>query len=115
MAWPCHSFVDGLSEKCINVYFKKKKKRKRHLINNDCLTILVPYTMLAYLMLFAALFNAVCLYDAFSCHCAIMLCLGLFQILYCIMHISFSLLVFLIIYALRLLFLIDRAMCSLEK
>ena len=26
MAWPCHSFVDGLSKKCINVYVKIKKK-----------------------------------------------------------------------------------------
>ena len=23
MVWPCHSFVDGLSLKCINVYLKK--------------------------------------------------------------------------------------------
>ena len=23
MVRPCHSFVDGLSKKCINVYFKK--------------------------------------------------------------------------------------------
>ena len=58
MAWPCHSFVDGLSYKCINVYNKVK------LINHDCRPILVLlYIMLAYLMLFAA--NVVCLYDAF--------------------------------------------------
>ena len=23
ISWPCHSFVDGLSKKCFNVYFKK--------------------------------------------------------------------------------------------
>ena len=54
MAWPCCSFVDGLSKKCINVYKKFK------LINHDCLPILMLlyimlYIMLAYLMLFAAL------------------------------------------------------------
>ena len=35
------------------------------LINHDCLHILMLYIMLAYLMLFAALSNAVCLYNAF--------------------------------------------------
>ena len=65
MVWPCHSFVDGLSQKCINMYIKKVK-----LINQDCLSILMLlyimlYTMLAYLMLLAALSNAVCLYNAF--------------------------------------------------
>ena len=64
MAWPCHSIVDGLSKKCINVYIKKVK-----LINQDCLPILMLlyimlYIMLAYLMLFAALSNAVCLHNA---------------------------------------------------
>ena len=63
MAWPCHCFVDGLSKKCINVYKKVK------LINHDCLPILkllhiMLYIMLAYLMLFAALSNAVCLNNA---------------------------------------------------
>ena len=66
MAWPCHSFVNRLSYKCINVYLKLKFK----LINHDCLPILMLlyvmlYIMLAYLMLFAALCNAVCLYNAF--------------------------------------------------
>ena len=70
MAWPCHSFVDGLSEKCINVY-KKYIYIKDKLINHDCLTILMllyimlGYKILAYLMLFAALSNAVCLHNAF--------------------------------------------------
>ena len=62
MVRPCHSFVDGLSKKCVNVYFKS-------LINHDCLPILMLlyimlYIVLAYLMLFAALTNAVCLYNA---------------------------------------------------
>ena len=60
MACPCHSFVDGLSLKCINVCKKVK------LINHDYLPILMLlYIMLAYLMLFAALSNVVCLYNAF--------------------------------------------------
>ena len=54
MAWPCHSLVDGLSNKCINVYVKKVT-----LINHDCLPIsmllhVMLYILLAYLMLFAA-------------------------------------------------------------
>ena len=60
MVWPCHSLVDGLFYKCINVYIKVK------LINHDCQPILMLLNiMLAYLMLFAALSNAVCLYNAF--------------------------------------------------
>ena len=60
MVWPCLSFVDGHSYKCIDVHKKVK------LINHDCLTILMLwYVMLAYLMLFAALSNAVCLCNAF--------------------------------------------------
>ena len=43
-----------------------KKDKKDKLINHDCLSILVLlYIMLAYLMLFAALSNAVCLYNVF--------------------------------------------------
>ena len=48
--------------------------KKVKLINHDCLPILMLlyimlYIVLAYLMLFAALSNAVCLYDAsFFCH-----------------------------------------------
>ena len=37
---------------------------KVKLINHDCLPILMVYVVLAYLMLFAALSNAVCLYNA---------------------------------------------------
>ena len=64
MAWPCHSFVGGLSKNAL-MCIKKVK-----LINHDCLPILMLlhtmlYIMLAYLMLFAALSNAVCLYNAF--------------------------------------------------
>ena len=63
MIWPCHSIDDGLSKKCINVH------KKVTLINHDCVPIsmllyIMPYIMLAYLMLFAALSSAVCLYDA---------------------------------------------------
>ena len=40
--------------------------KKYKLINHDCLPILMLlYIMLAYLMLFVALSNAVCLYNAF--------------------------------------------------
>ena len=40
--------------------------KKVILINHDCLPILMLlYIMLAYLMLFAALSNAVCLHDTF--------------------------------------------------
>ena len=67
MVWPCHNFVDGLSQKCINVYTKVK------LIRHDCLHILVLLNkMIAYLMLFAASSNAVCLHSAsfcFLCYC----------------------------------------------
>ena len=47
-----------------------KKRKKSKLINHDCPPILMflyimLYIMLAYLMLFAALSNAVCLYNAF--------------------------------------------------
>ena len=49
-------------KKCINVYIKKIIK----LINNDCLPIfMLLYIMPAYLMLFTALFNVVCLHNAF--------------------------------------------------
>ena len=51
------------------MYFKKVK-----LINHDCLPILMLlyimlYIVLAYLMLFAALTNAVCLNNACCCCC----------------------------------------------
>ena len=40
--------------------------KKFTLINHDCLPILMLlYIMLAYLMLFAALSNSVCLYNAY--------------------------------------------------
>ena len=63
------------------------KTKKVRLINHDCLPILMLshimlYIVLAYLMLFAALSNAVCLHNAFSfsffanAFC-FMLCLGL--------------------------------------
>ena len=69
MAWPCYSFVDCLSKKCINVHIINK-------INHDCLPILMLlyimlYIMLAYLMLYAALSNAIRLYNAFLLFIAI--------------------------------------------
>ena len=47
--------------------------KKVKLINYDCLPILMLlyimlYVMLAYLMLLAALSNAVCLHNVFFCH-----------------------------------------------
>ena len=42
-----------------------KKGKKYILINHDCLPIIMLYVMLSYLMLFAALSNAVCLHNAF--------------------------------------------------
>ena len=43
--------------------------KKIKLINHDCLPIFMLYIVLAYSMLFAALTNAVGLYDASSfCH-----------------------------------------------
>ena len=48
------------------------------LINHDCLPILMPlHIMLAYLMLFAALCNTVCLYNVFFldfCKCSLLSC-----------------------------------------
>ena len=41
--------------------------QKVKLINHDCLPILMLYIMLVYLMLLAALSNAVCLYNALFC------------------------------------------------
>ena len=76
--------------------FKKVK-----LINNDSLPILMLYIVLAYLMLFAALTNAVCLNNAsffvidlrkcflFSCFVFVY-----FIFLICIMHSAFNLFVF---------------------
>ena len=65
MAWPCYCFVDGLSKKCINVYFKKVK-----LINHGYMFILMllyiflyimlAYVMLLYLMLFVCIMLIFC-------------------------------------------------------
>ena len=62
--WPCHSFVGGLSLKCINVY------KKVNLINHNCLPILLLLKiMLACLVLITAISNAICLYNAsFFCY-----------------------------------------------
>ena len=59
-------------------------KKKVKLLDHDCLPISMLYIMLAYLMLFAALSNAVCLYNAFF---AIDLCkfflVSCFVLVYC--------------------------------
>ena len=57
----------------------KRKEKKVKLISNDSLPILMLlYIILAYLMLFAALSNAVCLHNAFFaidfCQCALFSC-----------------------------------------
>ena len=53
-----------------NAFMCIKKERKKKKIIHDCQPILMLldimlYVMLAYLMLFATLSNAVCLYNAF--------------------------------------------------
>ena len=82
--------------------------KKFKLINNDCLPIfLLLHIMLVYLMLFAALSNAVYLYKAYFfaidfCKCFLFSCfvlvyghiVCLFNVLVCIMHSAFNLLVF---------------------
>ena len=84
--------------------------------------------MLAYLMLFTALTNAVCLNNAsFFCHSFVqmlfifMLCLCLFHFFICIMHSAFNLFVFpnymfpsLLYFFLNNIFY-ERAMSSPEK
>ena len=61
-----------------------KKHKKVKLINHDYLPIsMLLYIMLAYLMLFAALSNAVCLYNAFFvaidfCKCFLLYALSWF-------------------------------------
>ena len=52
-----------------NALMCMRKEKKVKLINHDCLPILMLlYILLAYLMLFAALSNAVCLYNAYFPH-----------------------------------------------
>ena len=55
-------------------------KKEVKLFNHDCLPILMLlYIMIAYLMQFTTLFNAVCLYNAYFfaidfCECILLLC-----------------------------------------
>ena len=108
----------------------KKRRKKVKVINHDCLSILmllyVLCIMLAYLMLYTALSDAVCLRNAFlplifaSAFCFHALSylvywhvVCLFHVLFCIMHRKKVLLIcwfFLILCSHR-----ERAMCSLEK
>ena len=121
MAFPKHALM------CI---YKKVK-----LINQDCLPIsvllyIMLYIMLAYLMLFADLSNAVCLYNAsffsiYFCKCLLFSCfvlvychiVCLFHMLTCTMHSAFNLLVFpnSMFTSLLFFFFSERAMCSPEK
>ena len=107
--------------------------RKLKLLNHDCLPILMLlYIVLAYLMLFAALTNAVCLYNAsfFAidfCKCFLFSCfvfvylhiVCLFNFLICILHSAFNMFVFpnSMFTPLLLFFIIfyERAMSSPEK
>ena len=128
MVWPCHIFVDGHSKKCINVNKKVK------LINHGCLPILMllyimQYVMLAYLMLFAALTNAVCLHNAsfflsflqliFAIALCFMLCLGLLTQFVYFKYDFPSIAVLLICWLFLILcsrhFTYERALCSLDK
>ena len=68
MDWPCNGFVDGLSKNALMCI------KNVILINHDCLPILMLLyimlsVMLACLMLFAALSNAVCFYNGFFFFC----------------------------------------------
>ena len=80
--------------------------QKVTLINHDCLPILMLYIVLANLMLFAAITNAVCLYNAsflplisanalyFHALSLFIDAVCLFHFFICIMHSSFNLFVF---------------------
>ena len=125
MAWPCNSFVDGHSYKCIDMYKKKVK-----LINHDCLPIsmllyIMLYLMLAYIILLAALSNAACLHNAFlaiyCCKCFLFHALSWFietQFVY-FKYDFLSCAVLLICWFFLILcshhFLHERAMCYMEK
>ena len=93
------------------------------------LLYIVLYIMLPYLMLSAALSNAVCLYNAsffpfisanafFSCfvmvYCHIVC---LFHVLACIMHSAFNLLVFpnYMFTSLLLFFFLMKGLCALQR
>ena len=106
-------------------------KKEVKLINHDfppilMLLYILLYIMLAYLMLLAVLSNAVCLLNAYFlplifanafCFRGLSWFIDtwflLFQILFCMMHSAFNLLVFLILCSHRSLH--ERAMCSLVK
>ena len=82
MEMHCYVYITLIScirNKKVYTYVYKKV----NLINHDCLRILMLlcimlHIMLAYLMLFAALSNAVCLYNAFFaidfCKCFLFSC-----------------------------------------
>ena len=81
-------------------------KKKVQLIYHDCLPILILlhtllYIMLAYLMLLAALSDAVCLYNAF-----LLFFLLIFANAFCLHALS---------WIIDVILLYEGAMCSLEK
>ena len=110
------------------IYIKVK------LINQDCLPNLrllyiMLYIMLACLMLLAALYNAVCLYNAsffsiYFCKCYLFSCfvlvychvVCLFHVLTCTMHSAFNLLIFpnSMLTSLLLFFLL-KGICALRR
>ena len=110
------------------MYIKKVK-----LIHHDCLPILMLlhvmlYIVLACLVLFAALSNAVCLYNAsfFAidfCKCFLFSCfvlvywhiVCLFHALICIIHSAFNLLVFPNSTFTSLLFFLMKGPCALRR
>ena len=91
------------------------------------LLCIMLYIMHAYLMLFAALSNAVCLHNAFFaidfCKCFLFSCfvlvywhiVCLFHILICIMHSAFNLLVFPNSMFTPLLFFLLKGLCALRR
>ena len=63
MAWPCHSFVDGIFQKCIYVY---KKWEKVRLSNHDCMPILVLLYIMLYIIIFVHIPSPTC--HVWQCH-----------------------------------------------
>ena len=115
---------------CIYVYIKKNVK----FINHDCLPIfmllcMMLYIIPAYLMLFFALPNAVCLYNALTIFWPLIFvnafCLHalswfidtvcLFQVLFCIMHSAFNLFVFPISMFIPFFVHLMKELCALKK
>ena len=97
--------------------------KKVKLIDHDCLPILMLlYIMLAYLMLFAALSNAIHLHNAFFSFLFLFFCdLGslthslFISSIICIMHSAFNLVVFHNSMFTQFFYIYERAICTLLK